>query len=50
MPGTYCSFNQMYLKFQVKNNNTAAVDLDRCGAAGFINEFKYRNRALNYST
>jgi len=36
MPGTYYNFNQMYLKFKVKNNNTAAVDLDRCGAAAFI--------------
>ena len=36
MPGTYYNFNQMYLKFKVKNDNTATVDLDRCGAAGFI--------------
>ena len=36
MPGAYYYFNQMYLKFKVKNNNTAAIDLDRCGAAAFI--------------
>ena len=36
MPGTYYNFNQMYLKFKVKNANTATVNLDRCGAASFI--------------
>ena len=33
MPGTYYNFNQMYLKFKVKNANSAPVNLDRCGAA-----------------
>jgi len=36
MPGTYYNFNQMYLKFKVKNANTDIVNLDRCGAAAFI--------------
>tara|TARA_R110001632_G_scaffold41863_1_gene105629 strand:- start:2070 stop:3452 length:1383 start_codon:yes stop_codon:yes gene_type:complete len=36
MPGTYYNFNQMYLKFKVKNANSAVVNLDRCGAAAFI--------------
>ena len=36
MPGTYYNFNQIYLKFKVKNANTGAVNLDRCGAAAFI--------------
>ena len=40
MPGTYYNFNQMYLKFKEKNTNTAAIDLDRCGAAAFIEQIQ----------
>jgi len=34
LAGTYCNWNQAYLKFKV--STTAASTLDRCGAAGFI--------------
>lgn len=35
LSGTYCNFNQCYLKFTVKNT-TSPLTLDRCGAVGFI--------------
>lgn len=35
LAGTYCNFNQCYLKFKV-SNTTSALTLDRCGAVGFI--------------
>jgi len=34
LAGTYCNWNQCYLKFNAKS--TGAAKLDRCGAAGFI--------------
>jgi len=35
LAGTYCNWNQCYLKFKA-NSQTEALSLDRCGAYGFI--------------
>jgi len=40
LSGTYCNWNQCYLKFKVTPVGGTAIHLDRCGAAGFINRLQ----------
>jgi hypothetical protein len=40
LSGTYCNWNQCYLKFKVTPVGGTAINLDRCGAAGFINRLQ----------
>ena len=41
LSGTYCNWNQCYLKFKVTPvGGTGPINLDRCGAAGFINRLQ----------